>query len=170
MSEALQIMRSETGARLAEIEKAAAELVAPQRSSLKLDQSNAESAKMQSNVLNVVLTLLLAVAGVGGFVALQRTSRDIRQIVETLRHGAAGMVPASNQLSSSSRTLAGLAAGQAASIQETSASSEEIRAMADRNGANAEAAAEDMERAAELIRASSSSLEQMGKWTHGLRE
>jgi len=82
------------------------------------------------------------VVGVWVCFSARGTGRRLRQVINTVHQGAAGVAQATDQLSESSLGLAKGATQQAASIEETSSSLEEVASMTRQNADSARRAAD----------------------------
>ena len=80
---------------------------------------------------------------------VQKTTMELRGMVNEMEQGATQVSGAARQISDASQSLARGASDQAASLEETSASGEEINSMAQRNTENTRAAADRMTHSAE---------------------
>ncbi|EDY84456.1 Methyl-accepting chemotaxis protein signaling domain [Verrucomicrobiia bacterium DG1235] len=110
--------------------------IAEHQSELK---SSAESLQATVNFSVLVISLVgLSIGSVGGWIVVRGITKSIDEIVGRLQGAAAETLVASEQVSSSSESLARDSSEQAASIEETSSSLEEVNAMTEKNAQNAE--------------------------------
>lgn len=94
-----------------------------------------------AQTLSWLCGVILVAAGLGALLMSGWVARRLRDLAASLSAGAGQIARAAEQVSRSSQSLAGGAATQAASIEETAASAGEVNSMAGRNGENSQAAA-----------------------------
>jgi methyl-accepting chemotaxis protein/methyl-accepting chemotaxis protein-1 (serine sensor receptor) len=101
----------------------------------------AEASIQRNEIVMVVLTALILLAGAAGFFTVIGMARTLKAIAESVATGAHQVAEAAAQVASSSQVLAQDSSTNAASLQETSASTEEINSMARRNTESSRSAA-----------------------------
>jgi methyl-accepting chemotaxis protein/methyl-accepting chemotaxis protein-1 (serine sensor receptor) len=139
--EASQITLKKTTPVMDTLEKNAAAF--GQQNSVRRDVAIAavETGIQRNELVVAVLTVLVLLAGAGGFFAVTGLARTLKRIAESVASGAEQVAQAAAQVSSSSQALARSASDNAASLEQTSASTEEINSMARRNTENSGRAA-----------------------------
>ena len=95
-----------------------------------------ETGIQRNEFVMLVISALVLLAGVGGFVNVTRLSRTLKHITESVAEGAHQVAQVAAQVSSSSQALAQGSSENAGSLEETSAAVAEISSMAQRNTEN----------------------------------
>ncbi|MCK5311192.1 MAG: Cache 3/Cache 2 fusion domain-containing protein [Desulfobacteraceae bacterium] len=138
--------------------------------SIGVTQNKAEFMAPVYTIRNVVLGsggifLLITILGVLWFA--RGITLPINRIIEGLDEGASQVAAASNEVSSSSQSMAEGASEQAASIEETSSSMEEMSSMTKKNAENASHADSLMKEANGVVQEAN---ESMGLLTGSMEE
>jgi methyl-accepting chemotaxis protein/methyl-accepting chemotaxis protein-1 (serine sensor receptor) len=127
-------------------------------------QAAGEAAAIQTARLRwVTIGLIVCCCVVGGFVvySIRSTTAALRRITAKMAGSAGAVAEASEQITSTSQTLAQGASRQAASLEETSSSGQEMSAMTQRNAENAGRATELMSGVDHAVKDANRSLDEM---------
>ncbi|HLK17971.1 MAG TPA: methyl-accepting chemotaxis protein [Bryobacteraceae bacterium] len=89
-----------------------------------------------NQLVMLAITVLVLLAGAGGFLAVNSLATSLKNISETVAEGAHQVAQVAAQVSSSSQALAQGSSENAGSLEETSSAVAEISAMAKRNTEN----------------------------------
>ncbi len=144
------------------LEESAAGLMVTQKHLMDQRQNAAsEHASMARWILSI-LTLGALLVAPFVLIAIQRTTKQLRNAATDLADGSNQIESAATQVASSSGSLAQGSASQAASLEETAASAEEITSMTRKNAENSQVAAEMMGAVDHHIQEGNRTLEEMG--------
>jgi len=142
--EALRIYNEFSSKKLDALEVSAARLLGIQKQLTDNSALSAGSDASKARWISVILSIAALLVAPFIFMAIQRTTNDLRQAARELTDGSDQIASAAAQVASSSGSLAQGASEQAASLEETSASAEEITSMTRKNAENSKIAAEMM--------------------------
>jgi len=143
------------------IQKRTAELGKNSRASQDSATATALAAMRQSELLNLVLTLAVMLAGGAAFFVVAGLVKTLREIAAAVGTGAAEVAGAAAQVAGASQSLAQGSSEQAASLEQTSASTEEINSMARKNTESSGTMARIVAQSAVKFEESNRALEQM---------
>ncbi len=146
---------------LAQMQKAASDLVRIQNARMEEGAAEAARRSQWTTWITVLLSLLGASVAVAAFLVMRGANRSLRRIAAEIADGARQVAGAAQQVSSSSQALAQGSSEQAASLEQTSASTEELNSMTQKNAENASMAAGETEKADQLLKETNEKLGQM---------
>ena len=123
--------------------------------------SATEASIRRNQVITMLLTALVLLAGGGGLYLVMGMTQTLKRIAESVDTGASQVSQAAAQVSTSSQALARGVSESAASLEETSASTEQIHSMAQRNTENSTKAAGIVAHSEAKFRETNAALDEM---------
>ena len=142
--EALRIYTEFSSKKLDVLEADVAKVLEIQKQLTDQSSVGASGDASKAGWISIILSIVALLVAPFIYIAIQRTTNDLRQAARELTDGSDQIASAAAQVASSSGSLAQGASEQAASLEETSASAEEITSMTRKNAENSKTAAEMM--------------------------